>query len=61
LISETFILSPVFSNLAKSTSKVSTKSFGKHFTSTCFKTSSIIAPSSVLAFEIHTKVKGILV
>jgi hypothetical protein len=43
--SETFIESPISSNLDKSTSIESTKFFGNTFTSTSFKCSSNIPPS----------------
>jgi hypothetical protein len=56
--SETFILSQISFNKDKSTSKLSTKSAGKHLTSNSLINSSIIAHSEA-AFEDHTKLKGI--
>jgi hypothetical protein len=54
--SETLITSPISANFDKSTSKESTKSLGKTFTSTSLICSSKIAPSFT-AFELPIKDK----
>jgi hypothetical protein len=56
--SETFILSQISFNNDKSTSKLSTKSTGKHLTSNSLINSSMIAHSEA-AFEDQTKERGI--
>jgi len=58
--SETLIISPTFSNFEISTSKESTKFFGRVFTSSSLNNSSIKAPS-LAAAESQIKLKGILV
>gem|GEM_PF-3273407 len=57
--SATFMLSPTLSSFERSTSKLSTRCSGRHFTSMCLSTSSMSAHSSIFALEVPTNTNGI--